>query len=576
MNPHSNLYTLSYKINSINYYAILLKNNVFLLKNSDGKILDINQKDKDTFKELLDKIQKQKYKFIKYIDYKGQRIKEYLNQLDGLLYFTVEQNGKELACSYNNYPDLYNQANFNMELGDNESLSNNNETYSQWDILREPEPQKGENQEELSPELIESLDNISEKLPTKPSWTKKLQKMFVTLALTATIAVSITYCGNTRQNNIVDTSLNPATIYQINSFNSNDRLEQDTIEDILHDNGFDDSSIRTIIEDYEERLGASQKPNDINHAQAETIADNKTARQALEAINNNEKLSDSDKAFLQETFAPWLSKNATYLDDYCIERLENLKIVYNTEEGSAQKYGASGFTGTLQDDGSVGRYIGVGYIHTSGQDPLKDHYFGIAINNTDPDGIEARATLSHEFIHVLMPNWPEGMVELYNPVKNNNYAYGPQQLAMIMLEEIYGEDTLKKSFSHDDTLSTLANNEAEADLLRNTLYGMSSFGKNGTSLASLFEPLGKLYETTHPGKKASENLVFGLCKDIFNGTNNTNIAQENETISHFLYKNGKLYIACTSIMQNGVNPILEGLGLAETKYASISRLIPVE
>ena len=572
MNPNSSLHSLSYKINNISYYAILLKNNVFLLKSADGKILDIDQKDKDTFKELLDKIQKQKYKFIKHINYKGQKIKEYLNQLDGLLYFTIGQNGKELACSYNDYPDLYNQANFNMELGDKESLSNSNETYNQWDILKEPEPQEGESQEELSPELIKSLDNISETLPAKPSWTKKVAKMFVTLALATTMAVSITACGNAPQNNIVDTDPDSVIIYQINSLLRSDaQLDQSTIEDILHDNGFDDSSIRTIIDDYGERLGIPQGSNGVNYTQAETIADNETARQALEAINNNENLSDSDKAFLQETFASWISENAAYLDDYCIERLENLKIVYDTEEGAAQKYNANGFTGTLQDDGSVGRFI----VYTSGQDPLKDHHFGIVINNTNPDGFEAKATLSHEFIHVLMPHWPEGMVELYNPVKSNDDAYGPQQLAIVMLEEIYGEDVLKKTFLHDETLSTLANNEEEASLFRIILYGMSSFGKNGTSLTDLFEPLEKIYEAKHPGEKVSENMTFNLCKDIHNRTNNTGIAQENETISYFLYKDGKLYAACTSIVQNDVNPVLEGLGLAETEYASISRLVPV-
>lgn len=573
MNSKTNLFTLSYKVGDIKYYAICLDGGIYLTKKEDGgKTLTVSQEDKTVLREILNEIQRRKYKFIGYIDYEGRRFKKYLNLLDGLLYFTTIQDGKEVACSYEGYPSLYNQANFARNLKMSGESIGGGQDNNEWGMLQNLDTQENEteigqpgeklNEDEMPLELAKSLDETAEKLSRKAPWIKKITKMFVPIMLGASIAVSMTACGDTNQNAVSEVDPDSAVIYQIDG-PGKDELNPGAIRDILNDNDFDRRTIDDVIEDYETRLGTSS-----SHVKTETNLGSEKAKQALDAIESNADLSESDRAFLQEMFAPWLAVNADYLDENCVERLAKLKIVYNTEEGAAQEYGVLGFTGTLQDDGTIFRYA----IKHNGETGL----LGIVINDVDPGGMEARSTLTHEFIHVLTPNWSEGMVELHNPNKDKSSPYRPQQLAMAMLEEVYGEDNLKKAFLDDDTLSTLAESEDEANLFLGILYRMSAgAGKYRVGLADLFEPLGELYEAKHPGEDVSENLVFNLCKDIFNGTNDTGIAEEGETIDYFLYKGDKLYVACGRHVASEYNPFLGTLGLDEHRFADLSRLVPV-
>lgn len=328
MNNKRNLLTLYYKINNISYYAICVNNNIYLTKSNNGKTLHINKKDEDILKKILKKAQRQKYTFIKHVEYKGQKFKEYLNQIDGLLYFTTQQNNREVACSYDEYSELYNQANFMKKnnLSGETTDSNDGQNGEQWKILENlsiqnvstevDQREEMANEDESLPgempiELANSLDANSKKLRDKSPWVKKVTKVFVTIALSISITLSITACGNTHRTDSPNLDPDLAVIYQIDNIGNNHELNAGIIEDILRDNGFDNQTIDNVVDDYETRLGVN-----ISDSHDETDLSDETTKQAIDAIENNDNLSESDKSFLREMFAPWISANSAYLDEH--------------------------------------------------------------------------------------------------------------------------------------------------------------------------------------------------------------------------------------------------------------------
>lgn len=401
------------------------ENNVDTINiDKNGNINSLSKEENEINDKILGEIHKHKYKYLQDVVYNEEKYKLYYGYFNDKIYISKLVEGKEYACSPEEYKELYDmyklQEVFYLATGYN---SDNDS--------------KGQKEKSLS----------------------KVKTLFIKMGITV-IAVTVmsgmlASCTLSRSDNTMKTT----EIHEQVESKEEQQFKEDVAK-FLNENGYNEENgytqeeINYLIEQAWDayiqfqniNLGKEQ-PQQEENEQQEEINENdfsKGARRIIKSVMENENLKQEEKQFIINTYKDvfeYIGNNSKIapekVDELC-ERMATLKIKYNKQDD-----------GYINDKDFPG--IKIAGMYYEDENSIEIY------NGENFEDSNCHSVLSHEIHHAIgslgkirwITMWlNEGYTEMYNPRPSG--AYKNNQLFIMILEEIYGEDFIKEAYYNQD------------------------------------------------------------------------------------------------------------------------------
>lgn len=268
----------------------------------------------------------------------------------------------------------------------------------------------------------------------------------------------------------------------------------------------------------------------------------------INSINNNENLTQEEKEFIIQTYAPIWQNNEKYINPYDIaSKLNNLKIEYNTNLIKSKKY---------KDISLLGEYTYNNEIIKTEEEFEenidKKHSLLKIYGASNFEEVKRNSklldTFSHEINHIngtfdynYSTPLSEGFTELSSPNQTNKY-YKYEMFFNIILIETYGLDTIKEGYFNygleDAITNKIIENTGEdkeeteinvSNLIYKINYFLNELRVNEENSKDLIESFSKIIEEIQEDYKIinkddlENNQLILLIIDWFMSTQNSSL-----------------------------------------------------
>ena len=478
-----------------NYFYEIFVNNIGKIycrkigKNSNKD----NYSDSELIKRIIHKINVMSFALVENIKYKDNYLNVFRNSISDDIYVVSKEKDSYTLCDYNEYKTLY-------------DLYNNSIIYN-YDFYNEDFDDDFSSSKFDEDDDFELNDEFIEKKSVKKDKKKKSK------------IIKLTVCGV-----VIAAVVFPVSFFVYENIIKPDYLNNtdDVVIDVIEEENEDENLLKIlellkneepwVIEQVKEQYYADLDSNKNNNSDSNSseVVLSKDALKVVESIKNNKYLNDNEKNIIINSFSEYLNlllKYCNNVDDLC-ERFSNVTITYDIKDDIE-----------IKNLGAWGEY-----------DTEK---------NTITVYKDLKEVITHEVSHmfgnfglgITTCKLTEGYCEMFNPNRNFN-QYKKEQLMIIILEQVYGEDFMRSSYFNESLFQNVYD-RFDADLYETNKYwnlirnvnsfltkyenfSISDINKNEeykNEMMIIISDLKNMYKELN-GKEWEDNEVLNICFDM--------------------------------------------------------------